>query len=318
MSTIIQLKRGLSTNITTATLGLAEPAFTTDTSKLYVYDGTKKVLINPFTEAQASGISSQLSTLGTLSTVNSGVSAGQVPLLDAQGKFPVSSMPATVINQTYVVATEVAMLALTASVGDIAVRTDVNKTFILQKTPATSLSSWVQLLSPDTGILSVNGLTGSSVNITANNPKLLMTGFVTPDGVSVQNVLDTDTVLSAITKVLNNSMYTFSTLSSTKAPIDTPFFTGVPKAPTPITTDNSPQIATTAYVKAQGYITAGSAPVTSVNTKTGAVVLVGSDILTGATYAKASSFTPIAITDSINVALGKLEKGFDLIDGGTF
>jgi len=41
-----------------------------------------------------------------------------------------------------------------------------------------------------------------------------------------------------------------------KADIFSPTFTGDPKAPTPATSDNDTSIATTAYVKAQGYLTA--------------------------------------------------------------
>lgn len=37
------------------------------------------------------------------------------------------------------------------------------------------------------------------------------------------------------------------------APVDSPVFTGDPKAPTPATADNDTSIATTAFVKAQGY-----------------------------------------------------------------
>jgi hypothetical protein len=42
------------------------------------------------------------------------------------------------------------------------------------------------------------------------------------------------------------------------APLDTPIFTGDPKAPTPATGDNDTSIATTAFVKAQNYITASA------------------------------------------------------------
>jgi hypothetical protein len=42
---------------------------------------------------------------------------------------------------------------------------------------------------------------------------------------------------------------------STYAPIASPTFTGDPKAPNPATSDNDTSIATTSYVKAQGYIT---------------------------------------------------------------
>jgi hypothetical protein len=38
------------------------------------------------------------------------------------------------------------------------------------------------------------------------------------------------------------------------APLDSPSFTGDPKAPTPATADNDTSIATTAFVKAQGYL----------------------------------------------------------------
>ena len=57
---------------------------------------------------------------------------------------------------------------------------------------------------------------------------------------------------------------------------DNAALTGNPSAPTPATSDNSTSIATTAFVKAQGYLT--SAPVTSVAGKTGVVTLDNTDI----------------------------------------
>lgn len=47
MSQTILIKRGLSTNMSAVTLNTAEPAFTTDTNKLYIGNGANKVLINP-------------------------------------------------------------------------------------------------------------------------------------------------------------------------------------------------------------------------------------------------------------------------------
>ena len=44
-----------------------------------------------------------------------------------------------------------------------------------------------------------------------------------------------------------------ATAATTYAPIASPTFTGDPKAPTPATADNDTSIATTAFVKAQGY-----------------------------------------------------------------
>jgi hypothetical protein len=45
---------------------------------------------------------------------------------------------------------------------------------------------------------------------------------------------------------------------NTKAPTASPTFTGDPLAPTALTADNDTSIATTAFVKAQSYITAAS------------------------------------------------------------
>jgi len=54
------------------------------------------------------------------------------------------------------------------------------------------------------------------------------------------------------------------------APISSPVFTGAPTAPTPLTSDNSTKIATTAWVKTQGYGSgSGSGTITGVTAGTG-------------------------------------------------
>jgi len=55
---------------------------------------------------------------------------------------------------------------------------------------------------------------------------------------------------------LSATYLTVSTASSTYAPINSPTFTGTPASVTPASSDNSTAIATTAYVKAQNYLTA--------------------------------------------------------------
>ena len=72
-----------------------------------------------------------------------------------------SVIPAVAITDTYVVATEAAMLALSAQKGDIAIRSDLNKSFVLQSTPASTLANWKELLTPTDAVLSVNGKTGA-------------------------------------------------------------------------------------------------------------------------------------------------------------
>ena len=53
------------------------------------------------------------------------------------------------------------MLALSAQKGDIAIRSDLNKSFVLQTTPASTLANWKELLTPTDAVLSVNSKTGA-------------------------------------------------------------------------------------------------------------------------------------------------------------
>ena len=81
--------------------------------------------------------------------------------LDGNGLVPTHHLPALAITTTQVVNSQSAMLALTAQTGDVAVRTDVNKSFILTATPATTLGNWQELLTPTDSVLSVDGSTGA-------------------------------------------------------------------------------------------------------------------------------------------------------------
>jgi hypothetical protein len=65
---------------------------------------------------------------------------------------------------------------------------------------------------------------------------------------------------------------------ATKAPLASPTFIGTPTAPTATVGTSTTQIATTAFVLGQGFVTYGTAPVTSVASKTGAVSLVVADV----------------------------------------
>ena len=100
--------------------------------------------------------------------------ADGIASLDAGGKVPASELPDIAISDTFVVVSEAAMLALTAEVGDIAVRTDVNKTFILKTAGASILANWQELLTPTDAVTSVDGqtgvvdLSGEYVNVTGD------------------------------------------------------------------------------------------------------------------------------------------------------
>lgn len=87
--------------------------------------------------------------------------ANGVASLDGNGKVPEAQLPAVVISDAFSVASEAAMLALTAQRGDVAIRSDINKSFVLAAEPAATLSNWLELRTPTDAVLSVAGKTGA-------------------------------------------------------------------------------------------------------------------------------------------------------------
>jgi hypothetical protein len=85
------------------------------------------------------------------------------PGLDGSGKINPSQIPALAITETFVVSSQSEMLALTAQVGDVAVRTDVSQSFILQGSDPAILSNWVLLQSPGDSVQSVFGRIGTVI-----------------------------------------------------------------------------------------------------------------------------------------------------------
>lgn len=86
-----------------------------------------------------------------------------VAQLDANSKVPNAQLPAIAISDTFVVVSQAALLALTAQVGDVAVRTDISKSFILIADDPTLLANWQELLSPPDSVSSVAGKVGTVV-----------------------------------------------------------------------------------------------------------------------------------------------------------
>lgn len=80
--------------------------------------------------------------------------------LNGDGKLLTSTLPAIAITSTSVVASQAAQLALTAQEGDVAVRTDIGKTYIHNGGTAGTMSDWTELETPDDSVTSVNGYTG--------------------------------------------------------------------------------------------------------------------------------------------------------------
>lgn len=109
-----------------------------------------------------------VNSLGSAASKDVGTAAGNVPVLNSNGKLVETVIPAVAITETYVVDSQSAMLALNAQVGDVAIRTDVSKSFILQSLPASTAANWKELLTPDCKVISVNGKQGAVV-LTGDN-----------------------------------------------------------------------------------------------------------------------------------------------------
>ena len=253
MAQTIKVKRGLSTNLPVS-FEMGELAYATDTQNLYVGTGTGRVLINNpeftlpdvgaadtyykvTTDSKGRVVSGQttlsitdIGGLGTAASKDTGTTNGTIPILDADGKLNTSVLPALAISDTFVVDTQVAMLALTAQVGDIAIRTDLSKSFILKEAGASTLANWQELLTPTTGVTSVAGKTGVVTLVKAD--------------VGLDNVDNTSDANKPI------STATAAALAE-KAPIASPTFTGTPLSTTAAADTNTTQIATTAFVIGQ-------------------------------------------------------------------
>jgi len=146
--------------------------------------------------------------LGTAATKNTGTGSGNVPILDANGKLVDSVVPKIAMTNTYVVASESAMLALSAAQeGDVAVRTDLNKSFILKATPYSTLANWQELLTPTDAVTSVNGSTGAVTISLAGLGGVALTTFNTHVASSIHLTTEQGTILSNVNNTVLDSAY---------------------------------------------------------------------------------------------------------------
>jgi hypothetical protein len=99
--------------------------------------------------------------IGAEAVANKGVANGYASL-GSDGKMPTTQLPALAISDTFPVASQAAMLALTAQRGDIAIRSDITQTFMLTSDSPSTLADWVVLEHPD-AVTSVDGASGTVV-----------------------------------------------------------------------------------------------------------------------------------------------------------
>jgi hypothetical protein len=176
----IQIKRRTSAGTgpltgTTGVVKAGEPQVDFNGEHLYISKADKTASVSvPLADSDylkipsAGKVDDQIDTkitalgLGSAATKNTGTGSGNVPILNSSGKLADSVVPKIAMTNTFVVASQTAMLGLsTAQEGDVAVRTDLNKSFILKAAPYSTLANWQELLTPTDSVTSVNGSTGA-------------------------------------------------------------------------------------------------------------------------------------------------------------
>ena len=110
----------------------------------------------------------KITDAGTAAARNVGSKAGDLLELGAGGKIDKKYLPPIAITEPFAVASEEEMLALNCQKGDVAIRSDESKSYILKTAPASKLENWLELQTPDCKINSVNGQIGTVVLTTAD------------------------------------------------------------------------------------------------------------------------------------------------------
>lgn len=234
----IQLKRGPNANVGSLKLEAGEPAFVLDTGKLYVGDGTDKVLINP-DQAVNAETATKLKTPRTIAL--SGDASGSASFDgSANASINVALANSGVTAGTYT---------------KLTVDTKGRVTSAAQMTAADVPNlTLAKITDAGTAANKNTGKAAGNVPILDSNGKLdagimpAITGVVTSVAgkTGVVTLTAADVGLGNVTNESKKTMFTNVAL------------TGSPTAPTQATADNSTKIATTAFVKAQGYLSSNS------------------------------------------------------------
>jgi hypothetical protein len=199
--TIIQNRRGTAAQWTTANpvLSVGELGLETDTLKIKFGNGTntwtalsyaaqtdisgKANTVHTHTTADITdmtAIGDSLATAATAAAARTAIGAGTSDLVigstgttakagnwfpafsEVTGTLGTSQLPPLAINETFAPADQAAMLALTAQRGDVAIRVDNGKTYILSTDSPGTLADWKQITAVG-DVSSVAGRTGAVV-----------------------------------------------------------------------------------------------------------------------------------------------------------
>lgn len=151
-------------------------------------DGDLTALATLNTQAFGRGILEEASAaaaraylgLGSASVLAAGA-AGGVATLDGGGKVPSGQLPAIAITSITEVGSQATQLALAAQEGDVAVRSDENKSYVHNGGSAGTMADWNLLRTPTDAVLSVNGMVGA-VALTAADVAAIAKATLTAKG----------------------------------------------------------------------------------------------------------------------------------------
>ncbi len=269
------------------------------------------------TIAKTSGLQSALDLKQSLLAKD--VASGYAGL-DASGKINPSQLPALAITDTFVVASQAAQTALTAEVGDLAVRTDLNKSFILQVTGASTFSNWQELLTPTDSVASVFGRTGV-VTAQSNDYTAAQVGAPSGSGSSTgnntgdqTNVSGTSANVTGIVAIANGGTNSTTAETALVSLGNRSSATGSEIIPTGTTgqRDGSPQAGffrfNTTNVQFEGYTGASWSGVGGASGGGGNPIVYENDSVVTASYAitagkNASSTGPLTINSGAAVTV---------------
>lgn len=141
-----------------AKLNGVESGATADQTAQEILDSLKTV------DGSASGLDADLLDGSEASTFQArsekGQANGYVPL-DSGLLIPQHYLPAVAIASRFIVNSEAAQIGLTAQEGDVAIRTDLSRSYIHNGGTADTMADWSELLTPTDQVQSVDGRTGT-------------------------------------------------------------------------------------------------------------------------------------------------------------
>lgn len=149
-----------------------ELAVERDTSKIKLGDGVKAWSDLPYQsfwsrwgriEGQIADQPDLAAALALRLLASEKGAANGVASLGPDGKLPSSQLPPVAITSTFVVNSQAAQLALVVEEGDVAIRTDLSRSYIRNAGTAGTMADWNELLTPTDAVVSVNGQTGAVV-----------------------------------------------------------------------------------------------------------------------------------------------------------